>query len=118
MPTRREARERALGLAYEAEIRDVDLVVIVAEQPVRPDDYACRLVEGVAEHAAEIDALLSAPSLRIDLAAETLTAPSGRILPFALDPLRKRFLLEGGYVDFLAGKRDAVRAWLAQRQST
>jgi 3-isopropylmalate/(R)-2-methylmalate dehydratase small subunit len=66
----------------------------------------------------EIDALLSAPSLRIDLAAETLTAPSGRILPFALDPLRKRFLLEGGYVDFLAGKRDAVRAWLAQRQST
>ena len=59
MPTRREARERALGLAYEAEIRDVDLVVIVTEQPVRPDDYACRLVEGVAEHGDEIDALLS-----------------------------------------------------------
>jgi N utilization substance protein B len=59
VPTRREARERALGLAYEAEIRDVDLAAIVTEQPVRPDDYACRLVEGVAQHGDEIDALLS-----------------------------------------------------------
>ena len=58
MPTRREARERALGLAYEAEIRGVDLVAIVVEQPVRPDEYACRLVEGLAEHSDEIDALL------------------------------------------------------------
>ena len=58
MPTRREARERALGLAYEAELRGIDLVAIVEEQPVRPDDYACRLIAGVAEHADEIDALL------------------------------------------------------------
>jgi N utilization substance protein B len=58
VPTRREARERALGLAYEAEIRGVDLATIIGEQPVRPDEYACRLVEGVAEHADEIDALL------------------------------------------------------------
>jgi hypothetical protein len=36
-------------------------------------------------------------------------------MKFALDPLRKRFLLEGGYLDFLANKRDAVRAWLANR---
>jgi transcription antitermination factor NusB len=58
VPTRREARERALGLAYEAEIRGIDLATIVGEQLVRPDEYACRLIEGVAEHAEEIDALL------------------------------------------------------------
>lgn len=58
MPTRREARERALGLAYEAEIRGIDLATIVGEQLVRPDEYACRLIGGVAEHAEEIDALL------------------------------------------------------------
>jgi transcription antitermination protein NusB len=58
VPTRREARERALGLAYEAEIRGVDLGAILGEQSVRPDEYACRLVDGVAEHADEIDALL------------------------------------------------------------
>jgi len=45
-------------LAYEAEIRGVDLGAILGEQPVRPDEYACRLVDGVAEHADEIDALL------------------------------------------------------------
>ena len=58
MPTRREARERALGLAYEAELRGIDLVAIIADQVVLPDDYACFLIEGVAEHADEIDALL------------------------------------------------------------
>jgi N utilization substance protein B len=58
VPTRREARERALGLAYEAEMRGVDLLAIIAEQAVLPDDYACFLVEGVAGHADEIDAML------------------------------------------------------------
>jgi N utilization substance protein B len=58
VPTRREARERALGLVYEGEIRGVDLASIVAEQVIRPDDYTCRLVEGVAVHGDEIDALL------------------------------------------------------------
>jgi 3-isopropylmalate/(R)-2-methylmalate dehydratase small subunit len=68
----------------------------------------------VVVDANEIDALMAATSLTIDLEAETLTAPDGRVLQFALDPLRKRFLLEGGYLDFLAGKRDAVRTWLAR----
>jgi N utilization substance protein B len=58
VPTRREARERALGLAYEAEMRGVDLIAIIAEQAVLPDDYACFLVEGVAGHADAIDAVL------------------------------------------------------------
>jgi 3-isopropylmalate/(R)-2-methylmalate dehydratase small subunit len=72
-------------------------------------------VTPIVVDASEIDALLAAPSLRIDLGAETLTLPDGRTLKFSLDPLRKRFLLEGGYLDFLANKRDAVRTWLANR---
>jgi N utilization substance protein B len=58
VPTRREARERALGLVYESEMRGVDPVAALAEQAVRPDEYACRLVEGVTEHSDEIDTLL------------------------------------------------------------
>jgi transcription antitermination protein NusB len=58
VPTRREARERALGLVYEAEMRGVDPAVALTEQAVRPDEYACRLVEGVAAHSDEIDTLL------------------------------------------------------------
>ncbi len=63
-----------------------------------------------------IDELLARSSLKIDLDAETLTTPEGRSVKFTLDPLRKRFLLEGGYVDFLANKRETVRAWLAGRE--
>jgi transcription antitermination protein NusB len=56
--TRREARERALGLAYECEQRNLDVDVLLAELPVPPDPYAAVLVTGMHEHREEIDALL------------------------------------------------------------
>lgn len=55
---RRAARERALGLLYEAEAKELSLDEVLDAQPVRPDPYAVALVAGVAEHAAAIDALL------------------------------------------------------------
>jgi N utilization substance protein B len=57
-PGRRAARERALGLLYEAEAKELPLDEVVAAQPVRPDEYAVDLVEGVAAHRVEIDELL------------------------------------------------------------
>ncbi len=59
MATRREARERALGLCYECETRGLGAGVVLAEQPVAPDPYAVDLVEGVDAHRAEIDAWLA-----------------------------------------------------------
>jgi N utilization substance protein B len=56
--TRRAARERALGLAYESELRGVRADALLAEQPVVPDEYACRIVLGADEHRDEIDALI------------------------------------------------------------
>jgi N utilization substance protein B len=56
--TRREARERALGLAYECEQRGVDVEALLRELPVPPDEYAAMLVRGMHEHRDEIDALL------------------------------------------------------------
>ena len=58
MPTRREARERALSLAYECEQRESSIDDLLADLPVDPDPYATQLVRGVAEHHDEIDALL------------------------------------------------------------
>jgi 3-isopropylmalate/(R)-2-methylmalate dehydratase small subunit len=52
--------------------------------------------------------------VRIDLDAGTLLTPGGAQMRFVLDPLRKEFLLSGGYMAFMAAKRDAVRAWLAR----
>jgi N utilization substance protein B len=53
--SRREARERAFGLLYEAETKDVDPSALVAELPVRPEDFTVELVEGVEAHRAELD---------------------------------------------------------------
>ena len=58
MPTRREARERALGLAYEAEIRGVDLPRSSPSSRCSPTTTRATSSKGVAEHADEIDALL------------------------------------------------------------
>jgi transcription antitermination protein NusB len=57
---RHEARERALGLLYEAEQKGIEPEAVLAELPVAPDSFAEELVRGVAEHAAELDALIAA----------------------------------------------------------
>jgi transcription antitermination protein NusB len=58
--SRREARETALGLLYEADVRGESPTETLARQVVPPMAYAGTLVEGVAEHGDEIDALLRA----------------------------------------------------------
>jgi N utilization substance protein B len=65
--TRHAARERALGLLYEAEMRDQTPAEVVAGLPVPPDEYAEAVVLGVGDHLAEIDALLARYSKRWDL---------------------------------------------------
>lgn len=57
--SRREARERALALLYEAEVKDRPVADVLAELPVAPEPFAVELVTGVDEHRAELDALLT-----------------------------------------------------------
>jgi N utilization substance protein B len=56
--SRREARERALGLCYELEVRDLAVDTLIDQQPAPPDAYAVQLVRGVEEHSADVDAVL------------------------------------------------------------
>jgi transcription antitermination protein NusB len=58
MPTRREARERALSLCYEIDVRGVGLDTLLGELPTRPDEYAEEIARGVEEHREEVDAIL------------------------------------------------------------
>jgi transcription antitermination factor NusB len=55
---RRAARERALGLLYEAEAKGTSGAEILASLPVVADEFAIALVLAVDEHRARIDALL------------------------------------------------------------
>lgn len=56
--SRREARERALSLLYEAEAKAATTADVLADLPLPPDAYVVALVEGVATRADEIDELL------------------------------------------------------------
>ncbi len=58
MATRREARERALSLCYELEVRGGEAGALLDELAAPPDAYAATVVRGVAEHRDEVDAIL------------------------------------------------------------
>src|SRR6478672_679756 len=53
--SRRQARERALSLLYEAESKDVTPAAVLAALPVEAAPFAVDIVRGVGDHGAEID---------------------------------------------------------------
>ena len=59
MEGRREARERALGLLYEAEAKSSTCAAVIDELPLPPDEYATAVAVGVDGARAEIDEMLS-----------------------------------------------------------
>ena len=56
---RREARERALSLLYEADSKGVAATAVLAELPVEPDAFTFTLVEGVGLQQDRIDSLIA-----------------------------------------------------------
>jgi N utilization substance protein B len=56
--SRREARETALGILYEADVREASVADALAHQVLEPPPYAATLLRGLAEHLDDVDALL------------------------------------------------------------
>jgi N utilization substance protein B len=56
--TRREARERALSLLYEADAKGASPAAVLDDQVLAPEAFAADLVAGVEEHQAEVDGLI------------------------------------------------------------
>jgi N utilization substance protein B len=61
--TRREARERALSLLYEADAKGLSPETVLAELPVPPAPFVAELVRGVAERREQIDRLIGRYSI-------------------------------------------------------
>jgi len=63
MSARSKARKRALDVLFEAELRDLPVLELLAERITLGDppvsDYAAELVRGVAVHKDQIDELIS-----------------------------------------------------------
>jgi transcription antitermination protein NusB len=64
---RHEARERALALLYEAELKDLSPQEVLASLPAAPDPFARDIVEGVESSTARIDSLVSEASVAWEL---------------------------------------------------
>ena len=56
--TRREARERALSLLYEADAKGASPAAVLDDQVLAPEAFAADLVAGVEQHQAEVDGLI------------------------------------------------------------
>lgn len=54
-PSRRQARERALSLLYEAETKGMTPAAVLSNLPLPPAPFANDLVTGVGEHGEEVD---------------------------------------------------------------
>lgn len=86
--SRREARERALSLLYEAEVKDLTPQDILDEQPVTPDPFVVELVGGVGERRSDIDALIE--RYAIDWTLERMPAIDRNVLRIAIFELLAR----------------------------
>jgi N utilization substance protein B len=64
---RHQARERALTLLYEAELKGRPPGEVLGELAVPPDPYTVAVVEAVAARAAEIDGLVGSAAIGWDL---------------------------------------------------
>lgn len=56
---RRQARERALSLLYEAETKDVAPTAVLDQLPVEPDPFTVELLRGVTANIGELDGMIS-----------------------------------------------------------
>lgn len=56
--SRREARETALGVLYESEVRGESIATTVQRQLLDPPEYAMVLLNGIDTHIQELDEIL------------------------------------------------------------
>ncbi len=115
--SRHQARERALSLLYEAELKGEDPAAVVAGLPVPPDPFAASLVESVGARQPRADELIAGASvgwpldrmavvdrLVLRLAVAELLDPDGPPVPVVIDEaveLAKTYSTEdsGGFVN-------------------
>ena len=84
----RGARERALGLLYEAEAREIDLLDLLSGQDLPPTPLTAELIEGVAGHRSAIDGLLEA--VAVDWSVPRMAPVDRAILRLAVYELAHR----------------------------
>lgn len=83
---RRDARERALELLYEADMKGCSVEDVLADLPLTPDPFSVALARGVAEHQERFDEL-TRRFLRRDWTFERMPLLDRLVLSLAMEEL-------------------------------
>src|SRR3954469_22238408 len=86
--TRREARERAMSLLYEADAKDLSPDEVLHGLPLTPDPFVIDLVGGVGRHQDRIDELIE--RYAIDWTLERMPVVDRTLLRLAVYELLER----------------------------
>jgi N utilization substance protein B len=86
--SRREARERALSLLYEAELKEQAPAELLADLPVDPDPFVIDVVGGVGANQAELDEVIA--RFAIDWALDRMPVIDRNVLRLATFELLHR----------------------------
>ena len=86
--SRRESRERALSLLYEAEVKDLAPEALLAELPMPAEPFVADLVGGVGRNLVRVDALIE--RFAIDWTLERMPAVDRNLLRLAVYELLER----------------------------
>ena len=86
--SRREARERALSLLYEAQAKDLKPSELLAELPLAPDAFAAELIVGVGAHLGRLDELIA--RFAVDWAVDRMPVIDLTLLRIAVYELVER----------------------------
>jgi N utilization substance protein B len=86
--TRREARERAMSLLYEADAKDLSPDEVLQGLPLQPDPFVVDLVAGVGRHQDRIDELIE--RYAIDWTLERMPVVDRTLLRLAVYELLER----------------------------
>lgn len=77
--------------------------------------YANGVVPVELTDRTAFEACLNAKQLEVDVDAQIVRKDGRELARFELDPLRKEFILKGGFYDYLATKIDLVKEWRARQ---
>jgi transcription antitermination protein NusB len=86
--SRREARERALSLLYEADAKAITPAALLGELPVAPDAFAAALVAGVGSCLDRLDELIG--RYAVDWTIERMPVVDRTLLRMAVWELLER----------------------------
>ena len=64
--------------------------------------------------AEEIEKLFKESECKIDVINQTIETPQWGVFTFDLDPLKKEFILKGGFLKFMESKINKVKDWEKQ----